>query len=157
MIAPAYSMLDEKAAPVEVTTSRVPEGQDWTAPVDRRAMHFRFYSPESGSPSLYASQYATELARRAAFVQNLPFPTGARTEQASRANGLWVTEGYVVEGDAPAPRAESWRAVLQKVKAGIPNVRVFIAFTFYPTGDLAGPALKGWDIPFDAPTPVVNP
>ncbi len=149
---PALSMLDEPVAATELATARVPEGLDWTAPVDRRAMHFRFYHPELKSPRAYADAYVAELARRAALVLAEPYPAGTGRKALNRAEGLWITEGYIASGDCPEPRAECWRLVFQRIKAGVPGVNGYFAYRFYP--DTLQDGLD-WSVPPDARVPIV--
>ncbi|RYG31018.1 hypothetical protein EON81_23790 [bacterium] len=154
VIAPAYSMLETEFGQTEIETSAVPPGSDWTGPVHRRAMHFRYYRPTAASPATYAQGYVAEMNQRAALVKSLPFPQGSRARQITRGDGLWITEGYVASGDTPEPRAESWRAVLQRVRKGVPGVRVYIAYCFYPTGAASGPGGLDWSLPLEARRPL---
>ena len=154
VVAPAYSMLETPYAQTEIDTSRVPTGSDWTARVDRRAMHFRYYQPNAATPTAYAQGYTVELKRRATLALNLPFPQGSAQRQISRRDGLWITEGYVASGDSPESRAEAWRLVLQSVRAGIPGVRVYFAYCFYPNGAGSGPAGLDWGVPIEAQRPL---
>lgn len=154
VISPALSMLDESSGTLEVNTSAIRAGLDWTGPVDRRAMHFRFYRPQASDPSMYAQEYIVELGRRSAAVQTLPWPQGSPAKESSRREGLWVTEAYIASGDTPEPRAESWRRVLAEVKKGIPGVRVFFAYRFHPAG---GPGGLDWQIPIEAQVPIGRP
>ncbi len=154
VVSPALSMLDQPAGTLEMTTSVIPRGRDWTGPVDRRAMHFRFYSPASESPAAYAQAYVAELKRRSAVVLALPWPSGSPSKEASRHDGLWITEGYVASGDAPEPHATAWRQVLTQVRKGVPGVRVFFAYRFHPAG---GPGGLDWRIPLAAQKPLPPP
>ena len=154
VVAPALSMLDEPSANVELATSVIPKESDWTARIDRRAMHFRFYRPDLTTPDAYAAAYVAELQRRSALVLAQPWPHGSQTREATRRDGLWITEGYVASGDAPTPWTDSWRAMLKRVRAGVPGVRVFFAYRFHPAG---GPGELDWKIPVAAQRPLGSP
>ena len=151
VVSPALSMLDEPSGARELATARIPSDADWSAPIDRRAMHFRFYHPELASPQAYADAYVAELARRAALVLNEPFPAGTGSKAVTRAQGVWVTEGYIADGDCPEPRAECWRLVFSKIRAGVPGVAGFLAYRFHPAIASESPDFA---VPLDAQVPI---
>ena len=132
VIAPAFSMQDH---PAEVATreqtSALIDAQQWTAPVTSWALHNRVFHPDLSGEG-YAQEYTRQLEARAHLVAGLAWPQGDKGHAASRAGGVWVTEGYVAVGDAGGDRAQAVKAVAERIKQGVPGVAVFIWYRWFP-------------------------
>ena len=144
VVSPALSMQD---APPEIAarerSTAVIDAEKWSFPVTSWAFHNRVYRADL-SGEAYADEYLKILTNRAKVVADVGWPAGDAAHAKSRARGLWVTEGYVAQGDAGGVRADAVRALAKRIKRGVPGVAVFIWYRWHPSANSDGTALQ-WE------------
>lgn len=133
VISPAISM-DDQPQFAQVERDSAAKGRaKWQYPVGGIAFHNRVFRNDLAGDA-YAAEYLRVTADRAGRV--LASWDGLKTTKgraATRAAGAWITEAYVAEGDCGGDRAEAVAAIFRRIATeGIPNVRVFTLYRFYP-------------------------